>query len=437
MLYLVYKFYCFCLKFDDKFNIVNMCNYYMKTTNKIGRKILEEKLQSVIDDGVMIPAGPNENKIQGWWYSDEEIIEANKKGEMLTLDLDVGSACHYNCSFCFAKTHRINSDVEKETSKLKNILDEAAGLGVKSIKIVGAGEPTLFPNLLNVVDYANNEHGIQSIIFTTGDIFGNDNLASKVYGKRGIKSGKDLAKRFYDANASLIVKYMTFDRDKEKAFCGVNDETLDNKVEGLINLFETGFASSNTTRLGIDFLMLKGIKQANGTYIEGNSDEAVEAFELFNKYNIFSVLNTSMDCGGTRLDEKLSVGPIALSKQDAYNVAKKLYSFCREKRIPFDERISPYFLAPACSQLNHGMYISQDRNVKSCPGQPLTKEDIAEGKVDASIGVYEKNGDLQKIWDSNPDKKACIAHKCPSRCGRTYFSNFEEKIKESLKGGNN
>jgi len=401
----------------------------------------QKKLKIEIEDliskeALKLPKPPYENKIQNWWFSDEEIKKANSEDKLLTLDLDVGTSCHYNCCFCFATIHRKEEQLELKADRIKKVIDEASKMGIKTIKIVGAGEPMLFPRLLEIVRYAYEKKKVKCIIFTTGDIFGNDVMVSQIYKDEGINSGIELAREFNKLQTSIIVKYMTLDRKKEVEFCGVSEQILENKDKGLLNLIKSGFNKEKPTRLGVDFLMLKGLEYANGRIIEGNYKEAVDAFALFNQFNIFMVLNTNLDCGFT-----LSSGgdtiqknkkALILSKEEAQKVAEDLYLYAKEHKIPFDERISPYFLSPVCSQLNHGLYVTDDMHIKSCPGQPLTKMDIDRGISESAIGKFEKEGDLIEAWKNNPDKCMCIGHKCPSRSGRTYFRDFEERIIKKL-----
>lgn len=281
---------------------------------------------------VRLPSPLYENKIQNWWFPDNEIKRANAEDKLLTLDLDVGNICHYNCCFCFARAHRKTERPELKAHRIKKVIDEAAGLGIKTIKIVGAGEPTLFPDLLEIVRYTYKKHSVRCIIFTTGDVFGNDAMASQIYQAEGIKSGLELARKFHKLKTAIIVKYMTLDRKKEGLFCGVPERVLESKDRGLLNLIKAGFNQEKPTRLGVDFLMLKEIKYANGQTLEGNHHEAVAAFKFFNHFNIFMVLNTSMDCGFTVLSGR-NTRPkesraIVLSPAEAQAVAEDLVCLC-------------------------------------------------------------------------------------------------------------
>ena len=348
--------------------------------------------------------GNNENLIKGWWFDDEEIKKAKKEGKLLTLDVDLGKFCDLKCGFCFANTQSKNNldYVSRSTIRAKALIQEAAVLGCQSIKIVGAGEPLLFPKLLEILRYCQ-ELNIVPIIFTAGHILGDDAKVKNLFGKENINSGLELAQQLFSLNCSVVVKYLSHNDTLQNQMVRKKDYA-ESRDRGLLNLIRTGFNAKNPTRLGVDCLLLRS-----------NHREALSLFSFFNKLNIFCVINTSMDCGNTKIN---SSNPEVLSKNEALEIAMKLYQNCLRKKIPFDQRISPYFLSPVCSQLNHGLFVGDDNSVKACPGGPI-------------IGTYkEKN--LSSIWKNNIFRKCKIGHKCISRCGKTYYSNFEKRIKKSL-----
>ena len=352
---------------------------------------------------------PYENKIKGWWFNDSEIAKANEAGKMLTLDLDVGRTCDLNCSFCFADTHSQDSQnyIEENTKRVKNILTEAHKLGIKSVKIMGAGEPLLFKGLLDVLQHCQ-ELEITPIVFTGGHPLGDDQRAVETFQEYGIKSAYDLTQKLKKLNCSIIVKFIGFNPELQNKLVGVEFDYVKLRDQGLLNLIKTGFNATTPTRLGVDCLLLRSTHQ-----------EIVELFSFFNKLNIFCLLNTPLDCGKTEL--KLA-NPEMINKDQALQVTIDLYQYCQKNNIPFDKRISPYLCSPVCSQLNHGLFIGDNNNVKPCPGGPI-------------IGEYSP-GKLDQIWENNPFRKkykGIIGHECISRAGKTYHENFEKLVKNSLK----
>jgi len=264
----------------------------------------------------------------------------------------------------------------------------------------------IFPGLIEILKHCKRLK-IIPIIFTGGHILGDDVTARNVYKKEGVRSALDLAKKLKDLNCCFIIKFMTFKPKLQNKLVGVKFDYVKQRDKGLLNLIALGLNACKPTRLGVDCLLLKS-----------NYKEAVDLFAFFNKYNIFCVLNTSMDCGKTEF--KLA-NPEVVDKDTALKITLKLYKYCIQNKIPFDKRISPYFCSPVCSQLNHGLFIGDDNTVKACPGGPI-------------IAVYSK-GKLREIWKNNPfrkEYKGVIGHHCISRVGRTYHEDFEERVRRKL-----
>lgn len=390
------------------------------------KKRVEEAMK---ENGNEMPDGPFQNKINGWWFDDQEIKQANEQGRMLTLDLDIGKKCSLDCDFCFANTHCENGTeyedyTQKTTERVKKLLTEASKLGVKSIKIVGAGEPTMFPGLIEVLEHAKNLE-ITPIIFTGGHILGNDKLAKKYHREYGITSGLELAKKLSDLGCSFVVKFLSLNPELQEKLVrkrSLNDEKVKNsglpfvkdRDNGLINLIKLGLNKNQPTRLGIDALLIKE-----------NYKEAVSLFSFFNKYNIFCVLNTVMDCGKTKFDLSTFDDSLYLLNPDiAKEIAANLYRYCKENNIPFGDRVSPYFTSPVCAQLNHGMFVGDNGQTRACPGGP-------------EVGNYT-GGNLEEIWDSTSMKNirdgcsGCEGHECISRSGKTYPKDLEKEVLREL-----
>ena len=369
-----------------------------------------EKLKVEIERALEgnLPLGPHSNRIQNWWFRDEEVLEANEQGRLLKLDLDVGNVCDLDCSFCFADTRGSNQDIEHTTDRVKGIIDEGVDMGLKVVKIVGAGEPFMFRNLLGIIEYAN-ERGVRSLVFTGSHILGDNNYARRIFGHEGIESGRDLAERLFQLGTSVIVKYLTFDdrlhdRIVQTKRRGYNYTEM--RDQGLLNLVRAGLSTFEETRLGVDCLLLRE-----------NYKEAVDLFSFFNDHNIFCFMNTSIDCGNTAMEAN---NPSVLTKDEAQQVVEDLYRYCQDHGVPFDD-ISPYFCGPSCSQLNHGMFVGYDNTVKACPGGP-------------KIGTYQK-GNLSKIWRDNPFRKryhGSLGTICISRQGKTLYQDFRERTLASL-----
>jgi MoaA/NifB/PqqE/SkfB family radical SAM enzyme len=77
----------------------------------------------------------------------------NNKISPIMLHLAVTNACNLNCSFCcFAnRKHRDTLTIDQ----VKMALDSFRKIGTKVVEFTGGGEPTLFPQINEAIDYAN------------------------------------------------------------------------------------------------------------------------------------------------------------------------------------------------------------------------------------------------------------------------------------------
>ena len=113
--------------------------------------------------------------IRGWDIPKEEYVRAHEEGELVKLLVDLSNVCNLSCPGCFTK--RVDGMWNgKSKKRLPNeisyddqiqLLEEAADMGVKTVDIVGAGEPTLDPHFRDVVDKIN-DLGMYAVIFTHG-----------------------------------------------------------------------------------------------------------------------------------------------------------------------------------------------------------------------------------------------------------------------------
>ena len=370
------------------------------------REKLVQEIRSVSERGkIVMPPRPYTNTIQNFFFSDDEVLEANDKGNLLKLDLDVGKSCNLNCGFCYVNTQNPDSEdyIRTTTERVKGIIDEGIDLGLKTIKVVGAGEPFLFRGLLDILEHAE-EKGVGTLVFTAGHIIGNDNLAKKIFKKEGVESGEDLISRLEDFRTSVVVKYNTFDDELQNELVAAGSSIKDYakvRDRGLLRLVKRGFNSHTPTRLGVDVLLL-----------ESNYQEAKDIFSAFNRANVFVLMKTPVDCGGTSSEK--GYGDL-LTGEHAIEAAKRVYEYCKDAGIPMNPE-SPYFGGPPCSQLNHSMHIGDNGAVKHCPG-------------DKGMIEFYKPGNLKDIWEKNSNRRIYAmktSHHCPPRKGYTMPHRFSE-----------
>lgn len=108
----------------------------------------------------------NFNNNLNYAFSKETILQARDSNTLLTLDLELSRICNYSCKYCYSSA---GDKLDKELSytELCNIADQAQDLGVRSIVIIGGGEPLLYPYLRELITYMF-EKQINIVLFTNG-----------------------------------------------------------------------------------------------------------------------------------------------------------------------------------------------------------------------------------------------------------------------------
>ena len=113
-----------------------------------------------------------------WHHIDRlAAIKAGEQPAPVNVEMDLSNRCQMGCSFCaFAYTHSKGPLAKRsthDTGDLMNtelalhIIDQLAEAGVRSITWSGGGEPTLHPDIVDIIYHAD-ELGIDQGIYTNG-----------------------------------------------------------------------------------------------------------------------------------------------------------------------------------------------------------------------------------------------------------------------------
>jgi len=88
------------------------------------------------------------------------------KAGPLFINLDLTTDCSYSCPFC-VDTHIIDSGKKFTYKQVVNIIDTLSRRGLKSVLLIGGGEPTLHPDFGVIVKYLKKKN-LQVGIVTNG-----------------------------------------------------------------------------------------------------------------------------------------------------------------------------------------------------------------------------------------------------------------------------
>ena len=80
----------------------------------------------------------------------EDILASSPKRAPLSINLDVTTACNYRCDHC-VDMDILNTGIRYDHDKLKESLSTLMDRGLKSVIIIGGGEPTAYPGFADIV----------------------------------------------------------------------------------------------------------------------------------------------------------------------------------------------------------------------------------------------------------------------------------------------
>lgn len=85
----------------------------------------------------------------------------------VSINLDLTTACNYRCDHCI-DWDILNSGVQHKEQVLLDSLREMRERGLKSVILIGGGEPTVYPRFADVTRYLKQDLGVQVAIVSNG-----------------------------------------------------------------------------------------------------------------------------------------------------------------------------------------------------------------------------------------------------------------------------
>lgn len=107
------------------------------------------------------------------FYHPEHLDQILRAGDAYPVHLELGlvNYCNHNCTFCYASRSMFrakgNNRIRIDRQKLRKVIDEMASYGLKSATLVGSGEPTLHPEVIDIIRDIK-ETGVEVALFSNG-----------------------------------------------------------------------------------------------------------------------------------------------------------------------------------------------------------------------------------------------------------------------------
>ncbi len=305
-----------------------------------------------------------ETFVKGLYYSDDEINEATKENKLINLDLDMSNLCNLRCIYC-DKTHVGEGHCKKKNElvleEYYDIIKEAKKLGCKNLQFIGAGEPMLDPNFWKIIEFASKLN-ILSVIYTNGTMLNEIN-----------------AKRLFNLNTSIVLKYNSFNAIVQDKLVGVKG--YDKKVRNVLKiLIDMGFTNQNFTRLAIDCIATKL-----------NKKEVLPLFKFCRKNNISPQFSGLIPHG-----EALERG-LVLNKREYTELYTKARAYDKKIGLEYPYQL-PFMGGFQCRQVKYGLYIDVVGDVWECNAGELHLGNIRKLKL-KELWLSKKAKDFRQKWN--------------------------------------
>ncbi len=329
-----------------------------------------------------------------------------------TCWININRKCNLRCAWCYAQSTKYNQ-ADMNISDAKHVVDIFASYGVRHFILLG-GEPTLYPELANLLSYIHLKKSSSTIVTNAIRLSDMDYL--------------NYLKNHHLNNVGLSIKAPN--AQLFNSYTNSNDFNLiEQAIKNLYNLnikFSTSIVlnehSLDNIEEWINYCNNLGIKHINFTFCKtpfNSQYEIIEPKILIKKFSEkYEIINS------------LTNGHFSLHQT---------FPFCLwdEKLISLMQKRNQ--LRSLC-QLHYHNGLIVDTNLNLCACNMLY--DYPIGKIDNSIATGK---DLHKFWDSEKTKQIyksllklpdleCIQCKqlsfCAGGCTMQYFNYSLKDIKE-------
>ncbi len=271
--------------------------------------------------------------LKGYMYGPQEAHEARDSNRLLAIRLETNTSCNLRCRYCYAQSGEDSVKIA-DFNTLKRIISEAKELGIRSVVVIGGGEPTLYPNFRELIAYIDSL-GIVPMLFSNT-----------------ILITEELAKFLNEHNASVMGKLDSLKPEVQDYLAGRKGAFKDIKT-GLENLMKTGFSNPEEPgklRLGISFVSNKM-----------NLEEIEEIWHFCRQNNIFpnmEILTPTGRANDELEDKLLTPDEIKEYKLRLLDIDRKYYGY--------DWLLYTPITASGCLQHLYSLYINIEGNVRPC-----------------------------------------------------------------------
>ncbi|MFH1225334.1 MAG: radical SAM protein [Candidatus Diapherotrites archaeon] len=340
----------------------------------------------------------------GLTFDKELTLEYVNNGLVLPVDFALPGKCLNSCVYC--GYYQVNTEGKLKTDEIKNIIGQLSELKAKSLRIVGEGEPFLRKDILELLEYAHSR-GIKSVVFSCGDVLGNDELAKKIHGI----SGEQIIGKLKELGVTIILKYEKEFQDDISGRQGYSAM----RNTALARLIKAGFNRESPTRLAFGTVMTRYNKE----YIP-------KVYEFALRQNIFPLLCPLMPIGKMR--DKKERDKVKLNAEEVNEIAVELHKINHRFGIPY-RGPSDFPGTIPCFIAKFGMYLTDVGDIYPC----VAEEKIGNTREMQLKDAWEMLKEYKKShWPEMRSRGQCYMKRKMGIIPADYGEVIDSRVKEYL-----
>jgi radical SAM protein with 4Fe4S-binding SPASM domain len=297
-----------------------------------------------------------QSRIYGAEFSREEIAEAVREGQLLSMELEFNKSCNFRCLYCYASDHLAQRD-ELSREEFYDLITQAKELGARKMIVLG-GEPMLYPHIMEMIRFIRSLN-MDVELFTNGT-----NLTS------------EKATELYEAGVRVVLKMNTFDEKVQDTLSG-RKGAYTQIHEAFKNLKLAGYPSKDRF-MGISTVVC-----------QQNIEELPKMWEWLRDQNIAPYFEMITPQGGAKEHNMLDV--------DSHQVEELFKRISKIDRNKYGHHWDPKppLIGGECLRHQFSCAVNSEGDVQPCVGVTIAIGNVRKQKLKDILKDSEVVQDLK------------------------------------------
>jgi len=268
----------------------------------------------------------------GYSFSLDAVNECRRHNGLLSLRIETSRLCNLRCIYCNSSSgNTLNNEISFVL--IKDVILQASSMGAKSIVVIGGGEPTIYPQFRQLINYIN-ALGMVPVVVTNG-----------------MTLSIELASFLNSTNCSVLLKYDSLDKGTQDFFADKPGayEKIREAIAVLEGVGMNTITNEGQLRVGLSFVT---------TTL--NILESIDIWKYCRSNNFYP--NQEFIVPNGRARDHLDLIP---SQADIFKNKKDLLDFDR-KQYGYNWLVYKPLTAIGCLQFLYSLYIDILGYIRPC-----------------------------------------------------------------------